>query len=90
MKISACYIVKNEAAVLERSIVSLRGCADEILVVDTGSTDAAPQIAARCGAGTLSDAAMRSPGPTVLRAITRRVPARRYGSATFSATAVAS
>ena len=56
MKISACYIVKNEAAVLERSIASLRGCADEILVVDTGSTDDAPQIAARCGARVVSHA----------------------------------
>ena len=39
MKISACYIVKNEEAVLKRSFKSLIDAVDEILVLDTGSTD---------------------------------------------------
>ena len=45
MKISACYIVRDEAAVLERSICSLREAVDEIIVVDTGSIDGTMEIA---------------------------------------------
>ena len=36
LRISLCYIVKNEAAVLERSLLSAEKAADEIVVVDTG------------------------------------------------------
>ena len=39
MKISACYIVKNEEKTLGRSLESIRGQVDEIIVVDTGSED---------------------------------------------------
>ena len=39
MKISACYIVKNEEQTLGKSIASLQGNYDELIVVDTGSTD---------------------------------------------------
>lgn len=46
MKISACYIVKNEEKVLSRSIASLKDQVDEIIVVDTGSTDNTKQVAA--------------------------------------------
>ena len=53
MKISACYIVKNEAAVLARSIESLQGNVDELLVVDTGSTDDTVALARRYGARVL-------------------------------------
>ena len=53
MKITACYIVKNEAAVLARSIASVRACADEVLVVDTGSDDATIEAARQCGARVL-------------------------------------
>jgi glycosyltransferase involved in cell wall biosynthesis len=39
-------IVKNEEEVLGRCLESLQGLADEIIIVDTGSTDATKQIAA--------------------------------------------
>jgi tetratricopeptide (TPR) repeat protein len=48
--LSACLIVRNESLVLERCLASLVGVADEIVVVDTGSTDATPEIAAGFGA----------------------------------------
>ena len=50
MKISACYIVKNEANNLSRSINSIKTQVDEIVVVDTGSTDNTLEIAKQCGA----------------------------------------
>ena len=37
-KISLCLIVKDEEAVLERCINSLKGCYDELIIVDTGSS----------------------------------------------------
>ena len=37
--ISLCMIVKNEEAVLGRCLDSAAGLVDEIVVVDTGSTD---------------------------------------------------
>lgn len=45
--ISACMIVKNEEAVLARCLDCLQGLVDEIIIVDTGSTDKTKQIAAR-------------------------------------------
>jgi tetratricopeptide (TPR) repeat protein len=48
--LSACLIVRNEALVLDRCLSSLSEVVDEIVVVDTGSTDATPQIAERFGA----------------------------------------
>ena len=47
MKLSVCYIVRNEAKVLERSLKSILAVADEIIVVDTGSTDETKAIALR-------------------------------------------
>lgn len=44
--ISVCMIVKNEERILGRCLDSLKGLADEIIVVDTGSTDATKRIAA--------------------------------------------
>lgn len=44
--ISVCMIVKNEEAVLARCLDSLREIADEIIIVDTGSTDRTKEIAA--------------------------------------------
>lgn len=50
IKISACYIVKNEEKNLSRSIESLKTAVDEIVVVDTGSTDKTIEIAKLYGA----------------------------------------
>ena len=43
--LSVCMIVKNEADVLARCLDCIKGIADEIIVVDTGSTDATKEIA---------------------------------------------
>lgn len=43
--ISLCMIVKNEAKTLARCLDSLDGLMDEIIIVDTGSTDATKEIA---------------------------------------------
>ena len=44
--ISLCMIVKNEEKILARCLDSLEGLMDEIIIVDTGSTDATRKIAA--------------------------------------------
>jgi glycosyltransferase involved in cell wall biosynthesis len=48
--LSVCMIVKNEAALLQRCLCSVRPVADQIVVVDTGSTDRSKEIARECGA----------------------------------------
>ncbi|MBO6239850.1 MAG: glycosyltransferase [Butyrivibrio sp.] len=48
--ISLCMIVKNEESCLEKCLNSLKGLVDEMIVVDTGSTDKTKEIAARFGA----------------------------------------
>lgn len=45
MKLSVCLIVKNEEKVLERLLRQVKKFADEIVVVDTGSTDLSKSIA---------------------------------------------
>lgn len=50
LKISACYIVKNEAKNLAKSIKSLKNQVNEIVVVDTGSTDNTIAVARKLGA----------------------------------------
>lgn len=45
--ISVCMIVKNEEAVLARCLDSLGSIPDEIIIVDTGSTDGTKEIARR-------------------------------------------
>lgn len=43
--LSVCMIVKNEDKVLRRCLSSLLGIADEIVILDTGSTDSTKDIA---------------------------------------------
>lgn len=43
--ISLCMIVKNEEDMLQRCLESVQGLADEIIIVDTGSTDRTKEIA---------------------------------------------
>lgn len=45
--ISLCMIIRNEEKVLARCLDSVREAADEIILVDTGSTDRTREIAAR-------------------------------------------
>src|SRR5580700_11310653 len=48
--LSLCMIVKNEERTLARCLDSARDLAGELIVVDTGSTDGTPRIAAGFGA----------------------------------------
>jgi glycosyltransferase involved in cell wall biosynthesis len=48
--LSLCMIVKDEERDLRRSLDSVRGLGAELIVVDTGSADATPEIAAGYGA----------------------------------------
>lgn len=46
IRISLCMIVKNEERVLARCLDSIKDLMDEIIIVDTGSTDRTKEIAA--------------------------------------------
>lgn len=50
MKISACWITKNEESNIPASIESVREAVDEMVVVDTGSTDNTVEAARSLGA----------------------------------------
>ncbi len=50
LKISACAIVKNEEENLPHWLACVKSLADEIVVVDTGSTDRTAEIAREAGA----------------------------------------
>jgi hypothetical protein len=50
MKLSACLIVRNEVARITRCLRSIRQHCDEVVVVDTGSTDATMELARHEGA----------------------------------------
>lgn len=52
--IALVMIVRNEARCIERCLRSAKPRVDEMLVLDTGSTDATPELAAACGARVLS------------------------------------
>lgn len=48
--LAVCMIVKDEAEFVAGAIESVQGVADEVIVVDTGSTDDTVEIARRAGA----------------------------------------
>jgi len=50
MKISACLIARNEERNLPRCLKSVAPLVDEILLIDSGSTDSTPHIAQEFGA----------------------------------------
>ncbi|HEY3781381.1 MAG TPA: glycosyltransferase [Fimbriimonadaceae bacterium] len=50
IKLSASLIVKNEEKHLDRCLASIKDIVDEIVVVDTGSTDSTIEIAEKYGA----------------------------------------
>lgn len=50
MSLSLCMIVKNEESKIEKCLKSVSGLVDEMIVVDTGSTDKTKSIAEQLGA----------------------------------------
>lgn len=50
MKLSLCMIVKNEEQSLPKCLGSVKNVVDEMVVLDTGSTDRTPEIAKEFGA----------------------------------------
>ena len=51
MDLTLCTIVKNEEATLSRTLDSVKGVVDEMVVVDTGSRDRTREIARNRGEG---------------------------------------
>lgn len=49
-RLAVCMIAKNEAEFIVGAVESVKGLADEIIVVDTGSTDATVELARGAGA----------------------------------------
>ncbi len=54
LRLSLCMIVRDEQDMLPRCLSAVAGAVDEIVVVDTGSTDATVEIARSFGARVLS------------------------------------
>ena len=48
--LSLCMIVRDNADIIEAALTSIRPWVDEMIVIDTGSTDATPRIAEQLGA----------------------------------------
>ena len=64
--LSVCMIVKNESANMAEALACFTPFADEIIVVDTGSTDNTKEIAARFTTGGVAGAAEKSSAPFAL------------------------
>src|SRR5438067_11094998 len=56
IRLSACMITLNEEHNLSRALESVRGVAEEIVIVDCGSRDRTPEIAREYGAKVLTNA----------------------------------
>src|SRR5438132_639417 len=54
MGISLCMIVKNEEDWVAGAVESVRSIVDEVIIVDTGSTDSTPDRVRALGAKTLN------------------------------------
>ncbi len=50
MRLSVCVITHNEEANIRRTLASVKNFADEMIVVDSGSTDRTVAVAEECGA----------------------------------------
>lgn len=50
MKLTLCMIVKNEMQALPRCLESVRSAVEEVVILDTGSTDGTPEMARSVGA----------------------------------------
>ncbi|MBI2141601.1 tetratricopeptide repeat protein [Candidatus Woesearchaeota archaeon] len=50
LTITLCMIVKNESAWIEKCISSVKGLVDQVIVIDTGSSDDTVEIAKKLGA----------------------------------------
>jgi len=55
-KLSLCLIAKDEATMLPACLASVQGVVDEIIVVDTGSSDSTPDLARDAGATVIEHA----------------------------------
>jgi len=56
VRLSVCVITHNEEANIRRTLASVKDFADEMIVVDSGSTDKTAAVAQECGAKVFTEA----------------------------------